>query len=118
MLAPATFQNTQPTERLKPGDLRQAVSLRVSVRFRDAVKLRIPTRESSKASASKIVPWSLFDPVSRTGVMMAMATWTLSGDGIGHLVGLTSGSTLVRFSNITCPWLLLVMDLGQHSKWN
>ncbi|CAE6416310.1 unnamed protein product [Rhizoctonia solani] len=48
MLAPSTYQNTQPTPKLKAGDLRQSVSLRVSIRFRDEVKLRIPTREPSK----------------------------------------------------------------------
>ncbi|KAF8678264.1 fermentation associated protein [Rhizoctonia solani] len=51
MLAPSTYQNTQPTPKLKTGDLRQSVSLRVSIRFRDEVKLRIPTREPSKASS-------------------------------------------------------------------
>ncbi|CAE6438798.1 unnamed protein product [Rhizoctonia solani] len=48
MLAPSTYQNTQPTPTLKPGDCRQSVSLRLSIRFRDEVKLRIPTREPSK----------------------------------------------------------------------
>ncbi|CAE6424846.1 unnamed protein product [Rhizoctonia solani] len=48
MLAPSTYHNTQPTPKLKTGDLRQSVSLRVSIRFRDEVKLRIPTREPSK----------------------------------------------------------------------
>ncbi|KAF8756875.1 fermentation associated protein [Rhizoctonia solani] len=51
MLAPSTYQNTQPTPKLKTGDLRQSVSLRVSIRFRDEVKFRIPTREPSKASS-------------------------------------------------------------------
>ncbi|KAG8685430.1 hypothetical protein FRC09_014744, partial [Ceratobasidium sp. 395] len=48
MIAPPTYQNTQPTAMLKPGELRQSTSLRVSVRFRDVTKLRVPTRESSK----------------------------------------------------------------------
>ncbi|KAG9100753.1 hypothetical protein FS749_013050 [Ceratobasidium sp. UAMH 11750] len=48
MLTPPTYQNTQPTTILKPGGPRQCVSFRVSVRFRDVVKLRVPTRESSK----------------------------------------------------------------------
>ncbi|KAG9100936.1 hypothetical protein FRC07_010370, partial [Ceratobasidium sp. 392] len=48
MLTPPTYQNTQPTAILKPGDLRQSVSLRVSVRFRDVIKLRVPIREMSK----------------------------------------------------------------------
>ncbi|CAE7120149.1 unnamed protein product [Rhizoctonia solani] len=48
MLAPSTYQNTQPTPTLKSGDYRQCVSLRLSIRFRDEVKLRVPTREPSK----------------------------------------------------------------------
>ncbi|CAE6460827.1 unnamed protein product [Rhizoctonia solani] len=48
VLAPSTYQNTQPTPTLKSGDYRQCVSLRLSIRFRDEVKLRIPTREPSK----------------------------------------------------------------------
>ncbi|QRV79612.1 fermentation-like protein [Ceratobasidium sp. AG-Ba] len=48
MLTPPTYQNTQPSVMLKPGDVRQSVSLRVSVRFRDVTKLRVPTREPSK----------------------------------------------------------------------
>lgn len=74
------------------------MSLRVSVRFRDAVKLRVPTRESSKASI--FIDYSLYnvsDLNSRTGVMMALVTWMLSGDGIGHLAGLTYASRLARF---------------------
>lgn len=96
MLAPATYQNTQPTESLKPGDLRQAVSLRVSVRFRDAVKLRVPTRESSKASAARTAPQLLSYLFSRTGVTMVAAIWTLKEGGIDHLVGLTSGLKVVH----------------------
>ncbi|KAG8747816.1 hypothetical protein FRC10_011261 [Ceratobasidium sp. 414] len=48
MLTPATYRNTQPTAVLKPGDLRQSVCLRISVRFRDVTKVRVPTREPSK----------------------------------------------------------------------
>ncbi|CAE6514246.1 unnamed protein product [Rhizoctonia solani] len=48
MLAPSTYQNTQPTAKLNPGDYRQCVSLRLSIRLRDEVKLRVPTREPSK----------------------------------------------------------------------
>ncbi|KAI0705009.1 hypothetical protein C8T65DRAFT_728083 [Cerioporus squamosus] len=45
---PPTFANSQPTPRLKPGDMRMWTGLKVFLELRDGVTLQLPFREASK----------------------------------------------------------------------
>jgi hypothetical protein len=98
MLAPPAYQNTQRTPALKPGELRQAVCLHVIVRFRDVVKLRVPTRESSKVSPGYSTAFpALPDLSNRTGITMALGIWTFNEDETDHLAGWTYNSRPIHF---------------------
>jgi hypothetical protein len=98
MLAPPAYQNTQQTANLKPGEPRQAVSLQVIIRFRDMVKLRVPTRESSKVSPRRSFSFSVLPDLSRrTGIMMVLGIWTFNEDGSDHLAGLTYNLRPIHF---------------------
>ncbi|KAI0358672.1 hypothetical protein OH77DRAFT_1587674 [Trametes cingulata] len=45
---PPTYVDTQPTPRLKPGDMRMWTGLKVFIELRDGVTLQLPFREPSK----------------------------------------------------------------------
>ncbi|RDX54978.1 hypothetical protein OH76DRAFT_1397305 [Lentinus brumalis] len=45
---PPAFTNSQPTPRLKPGDMRMWTGLKVFIELRDGVTLQLPFREASK----------------------------------------------------------------------
>ncbi|KAI0645908.1 hypothetical protein C8Q79DRAFT_910949 [Trametes meyenii] len=45
---PPTFNNAQPTPRLKPGDMRMWTGMKIFVELRDGVTLQLPFREPSK----------------------------------------------------------------------
>ncbi|RPD53525.1 hypothetical protein L227DRAFT_535889, partial [Lentinus tigrinus ALCF2SS1-6] len=45
---PPTYSNSQPTPRLKPGDMRMWTGMKIFIELRDGVTLQIPFREASK----------------------------------------------------------------------